>query len=162
MLKVVNDIVTFARAIELFNAMENVREDLIQEVASKTNNLAGDETTTTSVLAWEIIKLGLLNVTLGANQIVVKKGIDKTVQAVIKELKKNARLVKGWDDIKAIATVNENVSSVIENEEYKSYLRQFMMSNLRSAGYYVAICKSQWNKPMASLQRSTHSLYLVV
>lgn len=104
--KVVNDGVTIARAIELPNPMENAGAALIREVASKTNDSAGDGTTTASILAREIIKLGLLNVTSGANPVAVKKGIDKTVQGLVEELEKKARPVKGRDDIKAIASIS--------------------------------------------------------
>ncbi|GLJ04790.1 hypothetical protein SUGI_0003350 [Cryptomeria japonica] len=104
--KVVNDGVTIARAIELPNPMENAGAALIREVASKTNDSAGDGTTTASILARAIIKLGLLNVTSGANPVAVKKGIDKTVLGLVEELEKKARPVKGRDDIKAIATIS--------------------------------------------------------
>nr|GMD71257.1 ruBisCO large subunit-binding protein subunit alpha [Ipomoea batatas] len=104
--KVVNDGVTIARAIELADAMENAGAALIREVASKTNDSAGDGTTTASVLAREIIKLGLLSVTSGANPVSIKKGIDKTVLALVDELEKKARPVKGRDDIKAIASIS--------------------------------------------------------
>nr|BAB16318.1 chaperonin-60 alpha subunit [Avicennia marina] len=104
--KVVNDGVTIARAIELPNAMENAGAALIREVASKTNDSAGDGTTTASVLAREIIKLGLLSVTSGANPVSVKRGIDKTMQGLIEELEKNARPIKGGEDIKAIASIS--------------------------------------------------------
>lgn len=70
------------------------------QVASKTNDSAGDGTTTACVLARELIKLGLLNVGAGANPIALKKGIDKTVIALVDELKKHSRPVKGRDDIK--------------------------------------------------------------
>lgn len=70
------------------------------QVASKTNDSAGDGTTTACVLARELIKLGLLNVSAGANPIAIKKGIDKTVTALVEELKKHSRPVKGRDDIK--------------------------------------------------------------
>ncbi|KAG1354944.1 putative RuBisCO large subunit-binding protein subunit alpha, chloroplastic [Cocos nucifera] len=99
--KVVNDGVTIARAIELADPMENAGAALIREVASKTNDSAGDGTTTASVLAREIIKLGLLSVTSGANPVSIKKGIDKTVQGLVEELEKKARAVKGRGDIKA-------------------------------------------------------------
>ncbi|KAI3809541.1 hypothetical protein L1987_25518 [Smallanthus sonchifolius] len=111
--KVVNDGVTIARAIELPDAMENAGAALIREVASKTNDSAGDGTTTASVLAREIIKLGLLSVTSGANPVSVKKGIDKTVQGLIEELEKRARPVKGRDDIKAIAAISAGNDNVI-------------------------------------------------
>jgi chaperonin GroEL (HSP60 family) len=73
---------------------------LLLKVASKTNDSAGDGTTTASVLAREIIKLGLLSVTSGANPVSLKKGIDKTVQGLIQELENKARPVKGGGDIK--------------------------------------------------------------
>ncbi|XP_047319590.1 ruBisCO large subunit-binding protein subunit alpha [Impatiens glandulifera] len=104
--KVVNDGVTIARAIELPDPMENAGAALIREVASKTNDSAGDGTTTASVLAREIIKLGLLSVTSGANPVSIKKGIDKTIQALVEELEKKARPVKGREDIKAIASIS--------------------------------------------------------
>lgn len=104
--KVVNDGVTIARAIELADPMENAGAALIREVASKTNDSAGDGTTTASVLAREIIKLGLLNVTSGANPVNIKKGIDKTVQGLVAELENKARPVKGRGDIKAVATIS--------------------------------------------------------
>ncbi|OWM73777.1 ruBisCO large subunit-binding protein subunit alpha [Punica granatum] len=111
--KVVNDGVTIARAIELPDAMENAGAALIREVASKTNDSAGDGTTTASVLAREIIKLGLLSVTSGANPVSVKRGIDKTVQGLVEELEKRSRPVKGRDDIKAVATISAGNDELI-------------------------------------------------
>ncbi|KAL6510942.1 hypothetical protein OROGR_022066 [Orobanche gracilis] len=104
--KVVNDGVMIARAIELPDAMENAGAALIREVASKTNDSAGDGTTTASVLAREIIKLGLLSVTSGANPVSLKRSIDKTVQGLVDELEKNVRPIKGQDDIRAIASIS--------------------------------------------------------
>ncbi|KAF9593233.1 hypothetical protein IFM89_020901, partial [Coptis chinensis] len=75
-------------------------------VASKTNDSAGDGTTTASVLAREIIKLGLLSVTSGANPVSIKKGIDKTIQGLVVELEKKARSIEGRDDVKAAATIS--------------------------------------------------------
>lgn len=72
------------------------------QVASKTNDSAGDGTTTASILAREIIKLGLLSVTSGANPVSLKRGIDKTVQALILELENRARPIKGRDDIEGM------------------------------------------------------------
>ncbi|KAL8146363.1 ruBisCO large subunit-binding protein subunit alpha [Apium graveolens] len=111
--KVVNDGVTIARAIELPDAMENAGAALIREVASKTNDSAGDGTTTASILAREIINLGLLSVTSGANPVSIKKGIDKTVLALIEELEKKARPVQGRDDIKAIASISAGNDDII-------------------------------------------------
>uniref|UniRef100_A0A0E0MLB6 RuBisCO large subunit-binding protein subunit alpha, chloroplastic n=1 Tax=Oryza punctata TaxID=4537 RepID=A0A0E0MLB6_ORYPU len=133
--KVVNDGVTIARAIELYDPMENAGAALIREVtvavqmhflslyfisedgppkvASKTNDSAGDGTTTASVLAREIIKLGLLSVTSGANPVSLKKGIDKTVHGLIEELEKKARPVKGSGDIKAVASISAGNDELI-------------------------------------------------
>ncbi|KAA8550350.1 hypothetical protein F0562_002034 [Nyssa sinensis] len=111
--KVVNDGVTIARAIELPDPMENAGAALIREVASKTNDSAGDGTTTASVLAREVIKLGLLSVTSGANPVSVKRGIDKTVHGLVEELEKKSRPVKGRDDIKAIATISAGNDEII-------------------------------------------------
>ncbi|XP_077221663.1 ruBisCO large subunit-binding protein subunit alpha [Tasmannia lanceolata] len=111
--KVVNDGVTIARAIELADAMENAGAALIREVASKTNDSAGDGTTTASVLAREIIKLGLLSVTSGANPVSIKKGIDKTVEGLVEELEKKARPIKGRDDVKAVASISAGNDEII-------------------------------------------------
>ncbi|MCL7025124.1 hypothetical protein MKW94_012964 [Papaver nudicaule] len=111
--KVVNDGVTIARAIELADPMENAGAALIREVASKTNDSAGDGTTTASVLAREIIKLGLLSVTSGANPVSIKKGIEKTVNGLVEELEKRARPIKGTDDIRAIASISAGNDDVI-------------------------------------------------
>ncbi|URD84866.1 RuBisCO large subunit-binding protein subunit alpha [Musa troglodytarum] len=86
--------------------MENAGAALIREVASKTNDSAGDGTTTASVLAREIIKLGLLSVTSGANPVSIEKGIDKTVNGLVEEVEKKARPVKGPSDIKAVASIS--------------------------------------------------------
>lgn len=113
--KVVNDGVMIARAIELAHPMENAGAALIREVASKTNDSAGDGTTTASVLAREIIKLGLLSVASGANPVSLKKGIDKTVQGLVEELEIRARPVKGRGDIKAVASVSAGNDEFIGN-----------------------------------------------
>eukprot|EP00475_Leptophrys_vorax_P016531 TRINITY_DN22991_c0_g1_i2.p1 TRINITY_DN22991_c0_g1~~TRINITY_DN22991_c0_g1_i2.p1 ORF type:complete len:664 (-),score=77.52 TRINITY_DN22991_c0_g1_i2:292-2091(-) len=104
--KVINDGVTIARAIELPDPMENAGAALIREVASRTNDSAGDGTTTASVLARALINLGLLNVTAGANPVALKKGIDKTVAKLVEALQERARPVKGRDDIKAVASIS--------------------------------------------------------
>lgn len=111
--KVINDGVTIARAIELPNAMENAGAALIREVASRTNDSAGDGTTTACVLARELIKMGLLNVTSGANPISVKKGIDKTIAALVEELQKRAVPVEGRETIKAVASISAGNDDLI-------------------------------------------------
>ncbi|KAG7019412.1 Chaperonin 60 subunit alpha 2, chloroplastic [Cucurbita argyrosperma subsp. argyrosperma] len=111
-LKVVNDGVTIAKAIELSDAIENAGVVLIQEVASKMNDLAGDGTTTAIILAREMIKSGLLAVSFGADPVSLKKGMDKTVKELIEVLKKKSTPVQGKNDIKAVAMISSG------NDEY--------------------------------------------
>eukprot|EP00898_Chlorokybus_atmophyticus_P002284 jgi/Chlat1/3056/Chrsp21S03310 len=104
--KVINDGVTIARAIELADAVENAGAQLIREVASRTNDSAGDGTTTASVLARELIQLGLQSVTAGVNPVSIKKGMDKTVAQLVEKLKELAKDIKDNDDIKAVASIS--------------------------------------------------------
>ncbi|GKV03805.1 hypothetical protein SLEP1_g16051 [Rubroshorea leprosula] len=105
-LKVINDGVTIARAIELSDAIENAGAMLIQEVASKMNDLAGDGTTTAIILARALIKSGLLAVSFGANPVSLKRGMEKTVTELVKTLKEKSFPVKGREDIKAVASIS--------------------------------------------------------
>ncbi|XP_061952836.1 chaperonin 60 subunit alpha 2, chloroplastic-like isoform X1 [Populus nigra] len=114
-LKVVNDGVTIARAIELPDSMENIGAILIQEVASKMNDMAGDGTTTAIILAREMIKTGMLAVSFGANPVFVKKGMDMAVKELVKVLKKNSFSVKGKDDIKAVASISAGNDEFVGN-----------------------------------------------
>ncbi|XP_012572508.1 chaperonin 60 subunit alpha 2, chloroplastic isoform X1 [Cicer arietinum] len=111
-LKVINDGVTIARSIELSDAIENAGAMLIQEVASKMNDLAGDGTSTAIILARAMIKSGLLAVAFGANPISLKKGMEKTVKDLVKFLKKRSIPVEGRDHIKAVASISAG------NDEY--------------------------------------------
>jgi len=104
--QVINDGVTIARAIELTDPVENSGAQLIKEVAGRTNDAAGDGTTTASVLARELIKYGLQSVTAGANPVMVKRGIDKTCEALVGKLAELAQPVKGSNDIKAVASIS--------------------------------------------------------
>ncbi|MCX7986990.1 MAG: chaperonin GroEL [Bacteroidales bacterium] len=111
---VTKDGVTVAKEIELSNHLENIGAQLVKEVASKTNDDAGDGTTTATVLAQAIVSVGLKNVTAGANPMDLKRGIDKAVAAVIEHLKKQSKTV--GDDIKKIeqvATISANNDSSI-------------------------------------------------
>lgn len=105
-IKVINDGVTIAQAIELPDTIENAGATLIQEVATKTNKLAGDGTTTAIVLAREMIKAGLLAVNFGANPVSMKKGMEQTIRELVKTLKKKSHPVRGNDDIKAVASIS--------------------------------------------------------
>ncbi|KAJ0832124.1 putative chaperonin Cpn60/TCP-1 family, groEL-like apical domain superfamily [Helianthus annuus] len=114
-LKVINDGVTIAKAIELSDSVENAGAVLIQEVATKTNDLAGDGTTTAIVLSREMIKSGLLAVSFGANPIALKKGMERTVKELIKVLKRKAVPVSKRDDIKAIASISAGNDEFVGN-----------------------------------------------
>ena len=93
--QVINDGVSIARAIDLEDPAENAGAQLIKEVAGRTNDAAGDGTTTATVLAREMIHFGLQNVTAGANPIMIKKGIDKTCEFLVSEPGRAARTGAG-------------------------------------------------------------------
>ncbi|MBR4769930.1 MAG: chaperonin GroEL, partial [Clostridia bacterium] len=92
---IINDGVTIAKEIELEDAAENMGAQLVREVATKTNDAAGDGTTTATLLAQTLIREGMKNVTAGANPMVLRKGIQKAVDAAVTELKKNSKKVSG-------------------------------------------------------------------
>ncbi len=106
---VTKDGVTVAKEIELEDPVENMGAQMVKEVASKTNDLAGDGTTTATVLAQAIVKEGLKNVAAGANPMDLKRGIDKAVEAVIADLEKQAKEVgNSSDKIKQVASISSN------------------------------------------------------
>lgn len=103
---ITNDGVTIAKEIELEDAFENMGAQLVKEVATKTNDVAGDGTTTATVLAQAMIREGLKNVTAGANPMVIRKGIDKAVRAAVTELQNIAKEVKNHQEIAQVASVS--------------------------------------------------------
>ena len=105
---ITKDGVTVAKEIELEERYENIGAQLVREVASKTSDIAGDGTTTATVLAEAIYREGLKNVTAGANPTELKRGIDKAVEAVVAELSKISKKVKDKEEIKQVATVSAN------------------------------------------------------
>ena len=105
---ITKDGVSVAKDIELADPFENMGVQLLKEVASKTNDDAGDGTTTSTVLAYAIVKEGLKAVAAGMAPISIKRGIDKAVAVAVKEIKKNARAVAGSDDIKNVAAISAN------------------------------------------------------
>lgn len=111
---ITNDGVTIAKEIELEDKVENMGAQLVREVATKTNDVAGDGTTTACVLAQAIIKEGLKNVTAGANPIILKRGIDKAVIAAVKDLKAKALQVETQEAIAQIAAVSANDQEIGE------------------------------------------------
>jgi chaperonin GroEL len=103
---ITNDGVTIAREMELEDPFENMGAQLVKEAATKTDDVAGDGTTTAVVLAQSLIAEGLRNVTAGANPMIVKRGLEKGVAAVVEELKKYARPVETHEDIAAVAAIS--------------------------------------------------------
>ena len=103
---ITNDGVTIAKEIELEDAFENMGAQLVKEVATKTNDVAGDGTTTATLMAQAIIREGLKNVAAGANPMVVKKGISKAVDAAVEAIKANSKKVNGRNDIAQVASVS--------------------------------------------------------
>ncbi len=112
--QVTKDGVTVAKEIELEDPLENMGAQMVKEVASKTNDLAGDGTTTATVLAQAIVKEGLKNVAAGANPMELKRGIDNAVQAIIKDLEKQASKVgNSADKVKQVASISANNDDTI-------------------------------------------------
>ena len=103
---VVHDGVTVAKEIELENPFENMGASLVKEAATKTSDVAGDGTTTATVLAQAMVEEGLKNITAGANPMILKKGVEKATAAVVEELRKMAKKVAGQDEIEKIATIS--------------------------------------------------------
>jgi len=110
--EITNDGVTIAKEIELENKFENIGASLAREAAEKTNDLAGDGTTTATILTQAIVTEGLKNVTAGANPLSIKKGIEKGVKAVIESLKKMSKDVSGKAEIAQVATISAEDSEV--------------------------------------------------
>jgi len=103
---VTHDGVTVAREVELEDPFENMGAQLLKEAATKTNDIAGDGTTTSVVLAQAIVHEGLRNIAAGANPMLLKRGLEKGVAAVVEEIKKQATPVKGKEEIAQIATIS--------------------------------------------------------
>src|SRR5499426_3168655 len=105
---ITKDGVTVAKEIELKDNYEDMGAQMIKEVASKTSDIAGDGTTTATVLAQSIFREGLKNVTAGANPMGLKRGIDSAVEAVVEELKKFSKSTKDKKEIAQVATIASN------------------------------------------------------
>ncbi|MCM1328585.1 MAG: chaperonin GroEL [Ruminococcus sp.] len=113
---ITNDGVTIAKEIELEDAFENMGAQLVKEVATKTNDAAGDGTTTATLLAQALIREGMKNIAAGANPMVVKKGMAKAVDAAVESIKANSKAVAGSDEIAnvaAISSADETVGKLI-------------------------------------------------
>ena len=113
---ITNDGVTIAKDIELEDAFENMGAQLVKEVATKTNDAAGDGTTTATLLAQTIVREGMKNIAAGANPMILKKGIAKAVDTAVKSITENSKEVSGSEDIARVGTVSsadENVGKLI-------------------------------------------------
>ena len=128
--QIVNDGVTIAKEIELPDHLENLGAQLVKEVSSKTNDVAGDGTTTAAVLAQSIVREGLKNVTAGANPIGIKRGIDKAVAIAVEEIKKSAKKidVTKKEEIAQVATISAG------NDEFTGNLIAEAMSKVGAEG----------------------------
>ncbi|OGG13269.1 chaperonin GroL [Candidatus Gottesmanbacteria bacterium RIFCSPHIGHO2_02_FULL_39_11] len=109
---VIHDGVTVAKEIELADPFENMGAQLVKEAASKTNDVTGDGTTTATLLAQQIISNGIRNITAGANPMILKMGLDRGLEAIVAEVKKMAKKVKGPDEIEQVATISAQDSVI--------------------------------------------------
>ena len=109
---ITNDGVTIAKEIELADPMENMGAQLVKEVATKTNDVAGDGTTTATLLTQAIVREGLRNLAAGANPMVMKKGIKAAADAAIEEIKKNSKKVKGTEDIARVGAISSGDETI--------------------------------------------------
>ena len=117
---ITNDGVTIAKEIELSDPFENMGAQLVKQVSTKTNDVAGDGTTTATVLAQSMIKEGVKNVAAGGDPMAIKRGMDKTVNAAVEELKKISSTVNGKEDIARVASISAN------NEEIGNLISEAM------------------------------------
>ena len=111
---ITNDGVSIAKEIELDNKFENMGAQLVKQVATKTNDVAGDGTTTATVLAQAMIKDGLKNVLAGSNPVIVKRGIEKAMKVAVDEIKKISTPINGKDDIARVASISANDEAIGE------------------------------------------------
>ena len=122
---ITNDGVTIAKEIELEDAYESMGAELVKEVATKTNDIAGDGTTTATVLTQAIVREGLKNVAAGSNPILLRKGINKAVEIAVATLKSNSQTVQNKESIAQVATISagdEVIGQLIE-KKWKQYYK---------------------------------------
>ena len=142
---ITKDGVTVAKEIELEDAYENIGAQLVREVASKTSDVAGDGTTTATVLAEAIYREGLKNVTAGANPTELKRGIDRAVEAIVEELGSISKKVKDKEEIRQVATVSPTGT------------RPSVRSSPMPWTRWAKTARSPWRKPSPSRPRSRSS-----
>ena len=113
---VTKDGVSVAREIELEDPFENMGAQLLKEVASKTNDVAGDGTTTATVLAYAITKEGMKSVAAGVNPMGIRRGIDKAVKLTVEEIRKEAKMIQEKEEIAQVASISANNDRTIGDE----------------------------------------------
>src|SRR6204780_921721 len=111
--RITKDGVTVAKEIELTDKFENMGAQMVREVASKTSDIAGDGTTTATVLAQSIVKEGVKSVAAGMNPMDLKRGIDKAVKAVVEDIKKRSKKVGSSSEVAQVGTISSNGDSTI-------------------------------------------------
>lgn len=109
---ITNDGVTIAKDIELEDTFQNMGAQLVKEVATKTNDAAGDGTTTATLLAQALVREGMKNVTAGANPMIVKKGMQKAVDVAVASIVEQSQKVSGSDDIARVATISSGDETI--------------------------------------------------
>ena len=109
---ITNDGVTIAKEVELDDAFENMGAQLVKEVAVKTNDVAGDGTTTATLLAKTLICEGMKNVAAGANPVILKSGMKKATEAAVKEIEKNSKKINGSTDVERVATISAGDATI--------------------------------------------------
>mgnify|MGYP003704331723 CR=1 FL=1 len=130
---ITNDGVTIARDIELDDHFENMGAQLLKEVATKTDDVAGDGTTTAVVLGQALVTEGLRNVAAGANPMVIKRGLDKAVAAVVAEVKAHSRKVETREQIAAVASISAAVASSPDADEISDQTQAALTKSFASA-----------------------------
>ena len=145
--QVTNDGVTIAKEVELEDPFENMGAQMIREVATRTNDVAGDGTTTATLLAQAIIREGLKNLAAGANPMVMKKGIAKATAVAIEEIKKNSKPVSGTSDIArvgAISSGDDEIGTLIaEAMEKVSHDGVITVEESKTAETYSEVVEGQ-------------------
>ncbi len=155
---ITNDGVTIAKEVELEDPFENMGAQLVKEVATKTNDIAGDGTTTATVLAQALIKEGMKNVTSGANPMVVRKGMKKAVDVAIEAVKANSKKVNGSSDIARVATISsgdEYIGTLIADAMDKvSSDGVITVEESKTANTYSEVVEGMQFAPAATLRRT--------
>ena len=146
---ITNDGVTIAKEIELEDKFENMGARLVKEVSEKTNDVAGDGTTTATVLAQSMIKEGVKNVAAGADPMAMKRGIDKAVKTAVEELKKISVPVNGKEDIARVASISANNCNVGEN--FTVTVLPLLETLMQQSGKLVIICDDIEGEALSTL-----------